>query len=153
MAAEGDSKDSRRNKAEGDAGIDPTLPVANRRRGLGPVAKYIAEYGGIRSALRESEGTGSADDAPELDASRVVTAQELLQWRNFEGKFPQSVVIYCNWKSSYKLKELYHYLQEREWVLQGELTRTHDKQRVLTELEAVESVLIWMITNLGNDED
>lgn len=153
MATDGDPKDPRGNKNEGKDAVTPSIHMGGGRFGLGPVAKYIAEYGGFRKALCDKEGGADSRDDELQDEGRVASAQEYLQWHNFEGKYPQSCVKYCAFKENSKLRAVFHYLQEKEWVLQADLVRRDDKEQVLAELRAIEGMLLWVVTNLGSHED
>lgn len=147
MATGGGSKNIAGNEGERGDAAPTKVPVVNRKSGLGPVAKYIAEYGGLRSALRSEEERGNRGDDGLSDAYEL-DGKDFLYYNNFKGKFPQSVAKYVEFGNS-KLKALFLYLQEKEHILQQQLVTATNKREALIELRAVESVVIWVATNLG----
>lgn len=146
-------KNPRSEHGEGKDGVAPATKVVTRRGGFGPVARFIAEYGGVRKALNKSVPGRPRANARLQDEGRVASAQTYLQWHNFDGKYPQSCVTYCRFERNSKLRALFNYLQEREWVLQADLVRKEEKTETIAELRAVEAVLIWLVTNLSEHED
>lgn len=147
MATIGSPENIEGDKGEGGTTTPTPVQVVNRKSGLGPVAKYIAEYGGVRTALRSEEKERDRGDA-RVSYSFGLDTKDFVYYNNFKGKFPQSVVRYVEFGNP-KLKALFLYLQEKEHILQQQLVKSTDKREAIAELRTLESVLIWVATNLG----
>lgn len=67
-----------------------------------------------------------------------------------EKKYPKSIVKYRKFKS-YGLRQMFHYLREKENIYQIDLTRTNNETQrhaIKCKLREVEAMLVWMVFNL-----
>lgn len=148
MENSGDRKDPGSDEGKGEKDAVPQIRLEDRRTGLGPVARYLKEYGGVRRQLNKKSKNDHRLDDVLSDTSILASEQEIIQWRNFRGKYPQSVVSYCEF-SDWRLRAMFTYLQEAEWVLQFDLIEKRD-ERTLIELRAIEKILIFVASNLSD---
>lgn len=154
--ANGDTKKDSGHSNEAGKNDTPNTPqLRDDGKGVGRVARYIEEFGGLRRGLRRDEAAGDSKTPSGPESAELQRACDDFRVdrfiQDFPTKYPQSCVVYVHYRNT-DVKAMFSYLRQKEWVLQKELVGCHESRRleVLAALEATENTLIWMTANLRN---